>query len=231
MSEKNKNSSNKKTTKVKKNNKPSNVNARVSKDINIKKNKQYTSSKKKSSNKILSILLNIALIFAIGYAVVLTLKIIFPLQDYDIIKTYAELNGLEEELVCAIINVESGFDPNAVSNKGASGYMQIMEQTAMWGIETIGIEGVSYDDIFSPELNIALGTWYLSNLNKQFGSEDLAIISYNAGSGNVSKWLAENNGDEDATLASIPFKETRNYYFKVKTNEFVYRFMLKYVYR
>ncbi len=232
MSEKNKISSSKKTTKE--NNKRPSGTSKISKnrnDTKIKNNKSKYKNRKRQSNKILSFLLNISLIVAVCYAGFLTLKIIFPVKDYDIIQTYSELNDLDEALVCAIINVESGFDPMAVSNKGASGYMQIMEGTALWGIETLDIEGVSYEDIFSPELNIALGTWYLSNLCKQFGSEDLAIISYNAGSGNVSKWLLEHEGDEEATLADIPFKETKNYYFKVKSNEYAYRFMLKYIYK
>ncbi len=260
MSEKNNvSSNNKKTTKAKSNN-PKNTrvgeNKNSSIEINQKKPITNTGNKKKTnssvtpknkistkqnsknfkqsgnkSNRAWSLLLNIALVVAFCYAVILTLKINFPIKDYDIIKTYAEVNELNEELVCAIINVESGFDNMAVSNKGASGYMQLMEKTALWGIETLDIQGVTYDDIFDPELNIALGTWYLSNLINQFGSVDLAIISYNAGSGNVSKWLSENQGDEEATLQNIPFKETKNYYFKVKTNEYIYRFLLKYVYR
>ncbi len=245
MSENNKiNATNNKTTKARINNnsnKAKSVNnvksnsgrpKNPTKNINKsnRKNEITTKKSRKKPNRVLSLLLNIALIVAFCYAAILTLKINFPLKDYDIIKTYAEANGLNEELICAIINVESGFDNMAVSNKGASGYMQLMEQTALWGIETLDIEGVSYDNIFDPELNIALGTWYLSNLNKQFGSENLAIISYNAGSGNVTSWLSENDGDEEATLKNIPFKETKNYYFKVKTNEYIYKFLLKYIY-
>ncbi len=176
------------------------------------------------------LILNISIIIAILVAMDLTIKFNFPLKDYDIISSYADANGLEYETVCAIINVESGFNPNAVSNKGASGYMQLMEQTANWGIESLGIEDKTFDDIFEPELNIAIGTWYFANLYRQFGSENLAIISYNAGSGNVSKWLEANNYDEEETIKNIPFKETKNYYFKIKFNEFVYKYLLEFYY-
>ncbi len=193
-------------------------------------NQSYNNNKsyKKKSN---GCLLNIAIVIAFIIAINLTIKTYFPLKDYDIISSYADANGLKRETVCAIINVESGFNPNAVSNKGASGYMQLMEQTANWGIETLGIEDKTYDDIFEPELNIAIGTWYFSNLCRQFGSENLAIISYNAGSGNVTKWLKTYNFNEEETLKNIPFKETKNYYFKIKINEFVYKYLLKFYYK
>ncbi len=183
---------------------------------------------KKNKYKLSGFILNIALIVAIIVAMNLTIKVYFPLKDYDIISSYADANGLKHETVCAIINVESGFNPNAVSNKGASGYMQLMEPTANWGIETLGIQDKTYEDIFDPELNIALGTWYFANLNRQFNSENLAIISYNAGSGNVSKWLESNEYSEEETLKNIPFNETKNYYFKIKLNEFIYKYLLKF---
>ncbi len=193
-----------------------------------KSNKKGDEPKKKKKH--INFILNIAIILACCYAVILTINRFFPLEDYEIIQAYSEKNNIPIELVCAIINVESGFNPNAVSNKGASGYMQLMEQTANWGIETLGIEGVTYNDIFDPELNVALGTWYFKNLYNQFGSEKLAIISYNAGSGNVSKWLKQNNGDIEETMQNIPYKETKNYYYKVKINETVYKYLLKYYY-
>ncbi len=202
-------------------------------DSKIKKSARNKNNNKNSNKnyQLSGWILNIAIIVAILVAFNLTIKIYFPLKDYDIISSYADANGLKHETVCAIINVESGFDPNAVSNRGASGYMQLMEQTANWGIEILGIEGKTYDDIFEPELNIAIGTWYFANLNRQFGSEDLAIISYNAGSGNVSKWLESNNYSEEETIENIPFKETKNYYFKIKLNEFVYKYLLEFYYK
>lgn len=195
---------------------------------NIKNKKNY--QKKSNKNIFYGLALNFALIVAVCYAGILTIELLFPLEDYELIKKYSNEFGVDESLVCAIINVESGFDPLVISSKGASGYMQLMEQTANWGIETLGIEDVSYDNIFEPELNIELGTWYLQNLLQQFGSEDLAIISYNAGSGNVTTWLEENNLNEEKTIENIPFKETKNYYYKVKFNKKVYSLLLKYLY-
>lgn len=191
-----------------------------------KKRKRNSRTKGKIS-KNNSWILNLAILIAFIYASYLTINKFFPVKDYEYIKYYSEENNLDDALVCAIINVESSFNPSAVSNKGASGYMQLMEQTANWGIETLGVEA-TYDDIFQPELNIALGTWYFRVLLEQFGSEDLAIISYNAGSGNVSKWISENNGDEDETIKNIPFDETKKYFYKIKMNKFIYKMVLKF---
>ncbi len=204
----------------------------MSKNNSINKNNKSTRNiKSKNNHRLSGWILNITIIIAFIIAINLTIKFYFPLENYDIITSYADANGIKYETVCAIINVESGFNPNAVSNKGASGYMQLMEPTANWGIESLGLENITYDDIFDPELNIALGTWYFANLQRQFGSENLAIISYNAGSGNVTKWLDSNNYDEEETIKNIPFKETKNYYFKVKFNEFVYKYLLEFYYK
>ncbi len=195
---------------------------------NNKKTSYNNNYKTQKKHRLSGVILNIMIIIAIIVALYLTIKVYFPLKDYDLISAYSNANGLKPETVCAIINVESGFNPNAVSNKGASGYMQLMEQTANWGMETLDLQDKTYDDIFEPELNIAIGTWYFANLNRQFGSENLAIISYNAGSGNVAKWLESNNFNEEETLKNIPFNETKNYYFKIKINEFIYTYLLKF---
>lgn len=72
-------------------------------------------------------------------------------------------------------------------------------------------------DIFDPETNIRLGCWYLSKLYKEFGKLDLVIAAYNGGSGNVKKWLENNEYSKDGeNLHDIPFKQTSKYVEKVK---------------
>jgi len=154
----------------------------------------------------------------------------FPVRYSDVIEIYADKHGLPKELIYAIIRAESSFNRYAVSHRGASGLMQIMEQTANWAAEQIGIADYDFERIFEPEINIQIGTWYINRLIGQFGGNlDTALAAYNAGSGNVSSWLREQNSD-DFTLEHIPFPETRNYVQRVRTYQQIYRILLRFHY-
>jgi soluble lytic murein transglycosylase len=132
-------------------------------------------------------------------------------------------------LAHAITRQESSFDRAAVSHAGARGLMQLMPGTAR---ETAGKLGLSYD--FSrltsdPSYNMTLGTSYLSTLLDQWGgSVPLAVASYNAGTGNVRKWVRDNGDprmpgtDVVRWIEEIPFSETRNYVQRVLENAVVY---------
>lgn len=127
-----------------------------------------------------------------------------------------------EPLVSAVIAQESGGRQSAVSPKGAVGIMQVMPDTAR---EVAGQMGLEYD----PEklksdatYNKALGTRYLQNmLGRYGGNQTLALAAYNAGPGNVDKWIKANGDPNQGQIsdadfaAAIPFKETRDYVAKV----------------
>lgn len=150
----------------------------------------------------------------------------FPIKYSAVIERYAEKYELPLELVYAIIRAESSFNRYAVSHRGASGLMQIMEQTADWAAEQIGLQDYDYGRIFEPEINIHIGSWYISRLIRQFdGNLDTALAAYNAGSGNVASWLSE-QGSEDNSLSHIPFPETRNYVTRVRRFQEIYRILL-----
>ena len=101
------------------------------------------------------------------------------IATYDpLIDTYSKMNGLEPNLVRAVIYVESAGDKDAVSNKGAEGLMQLMPGTA----SDIGVS-----NSFDPAQNIYGGTQYLSKLLKRFQRIDLALWGYNAGPGSVKR--------------------------------------------
>ncbi len=155
--------------------------------------------------------------------------IAFPMDYYDIIEKYSQEYHIEPSLVCAVINAESGFNPDAQSNKGARGLMQIMESTALWAADKIPIEDFTIFQLNDPETNINLGCWYLSYLlNEYDGDLTLSIASYNAGSGNVNSWLYdEKYSDDGKTLASIPFDETDNYVKKINVYKLVYDILIK----
>jgi hypothetical protein len=109
-----------------------------------------------------------------------------------VIKKYAQEYGVDEDLVWAVIRQESGFNPRAVSPKGAMGLMQLMPGTAT-------LMGVS--DPFDVEQNIAGGVKYLEQCLSQFNQDvPLALAAYNAGPANVVKYQG-----------CPPFVETRNY--------------------
>lgn len=123
--------------------------------------------------------------------------------------------SLEPSLVFAVIKAESGFNENAVSEKGACGLMQLMPETAGFIAEKLEFKGEI--NLFSASCNIYLGCGYLKYLFEKFGEERCALCAYNAGEGRVSGWLADENYSADGkTLFRVPFSQTRNYVEKVE---------------
>jgi soluble lytic murein transglycosylase len=98
-------------------------------------------------------------------------------------------NGLDPALVAAVIQVESRFDPLAVSPVGAMGLMQLMPPTARWLLEKReGPAQIRPAQLFNPILNVELGTGYLAQLMSRFdGDLTRALIAYNAGPGVAHK--------------------------------------------
>ncbi len=126
-------------------------------------------------------------------------------SSYDsLIEEHASRQNLRADLVRAVIQVESGFNPRALSNKGAMGLMQLMPSTAV----EMGVRN-AYD----PVQNIRGGTAYLRQLLDRFGGDEaLALAAYNAGAGAVTKY-----GD-----AIPPYRETRQYVEKIRARSSLY---------
>ena len=151
---------------------------------------------------------------------------LYPLKYKSIIKNYSNMYGVSGEIVASLINAESSFDKNSVSDKGAVGLMQIVPKTAQWLAGKEGLE-YSYDRLFDAEYNIRLGVSYLKYLINKFEVLDTAIVAYNAGEGNVSRWLEYEQYSEDGkVLKKIPFKESENYLKKIKNSLGIYKIRL-----
>lgn len=154
----------------------------------------------------------------------IVMKKIYPLRYSEYVEKYAEEYNIDKYLVYAIIKAESNFDEEAKSTSNAVGLMQIMESTAFETANKIDLD-VSEEDLFNPELNIKIGLKYFTSLLEKYNNNyNLAIIAYNAGIGNVDKWIKEGTIKEDASdIENVPFKETNNYVRKILRDYKIYK--------
>jgi ABC-type transport system substrate-binding protein len=149
----------------------------------------------------------------------------YPVRYLDIIRENA--GDLEPALILAVIMAESSFRENAESHRGARGLMQLMPATAEEIARHMGIQNFRPEDVWRPEINIAMGSFYLNRLYRLFGCTELALAAYNAGQGNVQKWLSDPDISNDGKkLDDIPFSETRNYIKRVNSNQRIYNMLL-----
>ncbi len=135
-------------------------------------------------------------------------------------------------MIHAITRQESQFAENAISHAGARGLMQLMPGTANEQAGKLGLPYSASALIENPQFNIQLGGGYFQRLLSYFGgSKPLAVAAYNAGAGNVNKWLRANGDPRQGGIGwidwieRIPLRETRNYVQRVMENAVVYEAM------
>ena len=181
--------------------------------------------KKKNLIIIGFILFFIILIFTIFKPQNLILKKLYKLDYSEYVYKYSEDYDIDPYLIFSIIKAESNFNRNIESSSGAIGLMQLMESTAIEKANEIGQEVVVKEALFNPEINIKIGTSYYAYLIKHYnGNEHLALAAYNAGMGNVDRWIEEGTIKEDGSdLENIPYKETNNYVRKILRNYKIYK--------
>lgn len=143
------------------------------------------------------------------------MRLVYPLEYRAIVEGHAENYGLDPALLAAVIYRESKFDPNAVSEAGAVGLMQLLPETAK-GIATYtGGSKFRVEDLRDPEINVRYGSFYLRRLIRKYGDLELALAAYHAGQGNVDEWLGRGE--------RILFAETREYVDDVLRLRRIYR--------
>ena len=150
------------------------------------------------------------------------LREIYIKEYEDYVEKYSKDYEVDASLIYAIIKSESNFKEEAVSNKDAKGLMQLMYPTAVDVAKILKIE-IDEEKVLQPEYNIMLGTKYISMLIAKYQNIALALAAYNAGSGNVDKWISEKTIDSNGeNIENIPYKETNNYVRKILRDYKIY---------
>lgn len=169
----------------------------------------------KTLYKVLCVVL--AVFWAVGVLSLVTgtfqRRYIYPLKYKEYVAENAEIYGIPPDIVYGVMKAESGFKKKSVSKKNARGLMQITDGTAGFIAERLKMEKY---DVYDPETNIKFGCWYLGYLFTRFGVTETALAAYNAGEGNVSDWLKNEEYSSDGLrLNKIPYGETDAYVKKV----------------
>ena len=134
-----------------------------------------------------------------------------------------ECPHLNPYLVLSVMREESAYDPDACSRTGAIGLMQVEPRTAKKYCRFLDIRLDGHKDIYRVGLNLALGSYYLEKLYRQFGAVGPALAAYNAGPDVVSAWLSSANyRGLDEFVEDIPFLETKNYVKRIITAYYKY---------
>lgn len=146
-------------------------------------------------------------------------EITYPLRHEDIIRQQAREKNLDPALIAAVIYAESDFVSGRTSAAGAEGLMQITPETAADIARRSGGTAFTLEDLATPQINIAYGSYLLRELLDRYnGDVAAALAAYNAGPGNADRW-----GGSELNADEIPFPETRAYVEKVLTAQAEYR--------
>jgi len=140
-------------------------------------------------------------------------EIALPLRHEDIIRQQAADKDLDPALIAGVIYTESRFR-DQTSHAGAKGLMQILPSTADDIARKSGGTSFVQGDLADPQVNISYGSFYLRYLLKRYGGNVvLAVAAYNAGEGQVDRWVfqARHDGEKFDHTRHIPFPETRHY--------------------
>jgi len=149
---------------------------------------------------------------------------LFPKPFWSDLKKYASSNALDPYLVASLIRQESAFNPNAVSRANAVGLMQLLPKVGKSVAKQEKLKKFNSQQLFTPAINMQLGTRYFRIMVDKFDSFEYALAAYNAGSDRVQDWMGQGKyRDPQEFVESIPFTETREYVQNIMRNANVYR--------
>lgn len=132
-----------------------------------------------------------------------------PVVHKDLINKYAAQYRFDPLWVMAIIKTESGFSTAARSHRGAMGLMQLLPRTARELAPEVGLTSFQDSDLEDPAVNVRIGVYYLSKLERMFPEDEIGILAaWNAGPGITTQW---HKGKPVLDLEDIPYAETRNF--------------------
>ena len=177
--------------------------------------------KKSNAKKTGLILFFVFLAFAFGIVILLPKlykSCFYPKKYSDYVSATAKKYNFDEYMIYAVIRTESRFNPDAVSDVGATGLMQLMPDAYEWVKYRMKDQReLTYDDMSSPEYNIEYGTYLLKLLYDEYGDYETALAAYHAGRGSVNNWLKdpENSSDGKILDKKIPSSATAHYVNKV----------------
>ena len=144
----------------------------------------------------------------------------YPCRYADMVTRYAEMYDLDPLVLYAFIRTESNFNPNAQSDAGARGLMQITEVTFDWiKLKIAPDEALTFDDLFDPETNIRFGSYFVAYCLQRYGTDlATAAAAYHSGVGTVNELLADSACSPDGqTLSHYPYPQMRRSVHKITT--------------
>lgn len=170
------------------------------------------------------IILIIIIIFTLPKAKNIILKKMYQTEYEEYVYKYGVEYSVDPLLIFAIIKAESNFKKDVVSKSGAMGLMQLLPSTAEDTARKLKIGYNGKEDLYNPEVNINIGTKYFSSLYEKYQNITIALTAYNAGSGNVDKWIDTGVLSKDGSNAeNIPYRETNNYVRKILRDYEIYK--------
>ena len=183
----------------------------------------------RTSKKLCAILLFAVVLIggyvAIRYGMAHYYKKAYPQKYSELVEKYADQYGVDHNLVYAVIRTESGFVHTSVSHVGASGLMQITEDTFNWAKTRMKDQRpITYtDDIFNEEINVQYGVYILSLLLDEYQSTNTALVAYHAGRGTAQKYLKDPQKTPNGIdIQNVPPGETKEYIEKVTQTQHTY---------
>jgi soluble lytic murein transglycosylase len=149
----------------------------------------------------------------------------YPTPYRAAVLRFAKTRGVDPRLVLAVMKEESQFKPRAKSPAAARGLLQLTLDTAAKYAPRARVDHLTENQLYEPDVSIAIGSVYLAELNRLFSNLPEAVAaSYNGGEDNVARWVKRAKHDDPGVFAAeVGFAETKTYVFKVMSSYRAYQ--------